>query len=337
VDREFEGDYSDARPGEFRSRAARILNASVPLFRAGGIPVRLHWSFFVFVLIFSGWTARTGAGTVSTSGLLLWGLVLAALLFFVLVLPHELGHAWAAILKGGSCEKITLTPLGGLAHVEGALAGPGTEAEVTIAGPGVNLLILAVSMVFVSIYGLPARWSPPFTLPAALGFVFWANVVMVIFNLAPAFPLDGGRLLRAFLSWRRGAKRGTRLACRVGQVAGVAFIVWGIYSIRSSGPFGWIVASIGIFNILNCSATIRMVEMGLPVYEDYLPEHGYAPERPKETREERKAREAADLERRLNGLLDKVASQGMKSLSLGERLFLRRASRHFRGRPPPDA
>jgi len=299
------------------------------------MPVRLHWGFFVFVLFFAGWTAKAGAGTLSAPGLLLWGLVLAALLYFVLILPHELGHAWVAILKGGSCEKIMLTPLGGLAFVD-ASASPGVEAEVALAGPVVSLLILAVSMALVSVYGLPAGWMKPFTLAGALAFLFWANVTMVIFNLIPSFPMDGGRVLRAFLSWRRGAKRGTRLACRVGQVAGVAIIAWGIYLIRAGGPFGWIVASIGVFNILNCSATIRMVEMGLPVYEDYLPERGYAPERPKETREERKAREAADLERRLNGLLDKVASQGMKSLSLGERLFLRRASRHFRSRPPSD-
>jgi len=333
VDWKPEDDDSGAQPGGPHSRLASILNASIPLFRVGGIPVRLHWSFFVFVLIFAGWTASPAGGAVSTSGLLLWGLVLTALLYLVLILPHELGHAWVAILKGGSCSKIMLTPLGGLAFVD-ASASPGVEAEVALAGPVVSLLMLAVSMAFVSVYGLPAGWMSPFTLAGALGFLFWANVTMVIFNLIPSFPMDGGRLLRAFLAWRRGAKRGTRLACRVGQLAGVAFIGWGIYS---GGPFGWIVASIGFFNILNCSATIRMVEMGLPVYSEYLPERGCAPERPKETREERHAREAADLERRLNSLLDKVASQGMKSLSLGERLFLRRASRHFRGKPPSDA
>jgi len=329
VDWKPEDDDSGAQPGGSYSRLARILNASLPLFRAGKIPVRLHWSFFLFVLFFAGWTGTNVKG-IAAPRLLLWGLVLTALLHFVLVLPHELGHAWAAILKGGSCEKIMLTPLGGLAYVDAA-AGPGMEAEVTIAGPGINLIFLAASMVFVSVFGLPTGWSEPFTLEAALGFLFWANVVMVVFNLVPAYPLDGGRLLRAFLSWRRGAKRGTRLACRVGQLAGAAFIGYGIYS---GGPFGWVLASIGFFNILNCSATIRMVEMGYPVYSEYLPERGYAPERPRETREERASRKAADLERRLNSLLDKVASHGMKSLSLGERLFLRRASKHFRSRPP---
>jgi Zn-dependent protease len=300
----------------------------------GKLPVRLHWSFFIFVLFFAGWTARAGTGATSTGRLLLWGLILAALLYFVLILPHELGHAWTAILKGGSCNKIMLTPLGGLAYVEGTMAGPGMEAEVTIAGPGVNLLFLAASMAYVSVSGLPTVWWTPFTLSGAFAFVFWANVTIVVFNLLPAFPMDGGRLLRAFLSWRRGEKRGTRLACRVGQLVGALFIGYGIYS---GGPFGWILASIGFVNILNCSTTIRMVELGLPVYEDYLPERGHAPERTKETREERTARRAAELERRLDELLGKVAREGMSALSLGERLFLRRASKHFRNRPPPDA
>lgn len=339
MDWEPEGDDSGARPGEPYSRAARILNASIPLFRVGGLRVKLHWSFFVAVLVFAGWTARRGAGAASTGQLLLWGFLQAGILFS-LVLLHEFGHSWMAAARGRPAKEIILTPLGGAAVIDHAMAGPAMEAEVTLAGPGVNLVIVAASMAALAGSGSLAKWLDPaqaagvLTLSGALRFAFWANLMLGIFNLAPAYPMDGGRVLRAFLSWRRGAKRGTRLACRVGQVAGALFIAWGIYS---GGPFGWILASIGFFNILNCSATIRMVEMGLPVYEDYLPERGHAPERPTETREERAARAAAELERRLDELLDKVASEGMGSLSLGERLFLRRASKHFRNRPPPDA
>ncbi len=334
-----EGEDSGAHPAEPYSRAARILNASLPLFRAGGIRVKLHWSFFVVVLVFAGWTARAGTGAASTGNLLLWGLLQAGILFS-LVLLHEFGHSWMAAAKGRPANEIMLTPLGGAAVIDRAMADPAMEAEVTLAGPGTNLLILAASIAVLAGTGGLAGWLDPsrmtvgFTAAGALRFAFWANLMLGVFNLAPAYPMDGGRVLRAFLSWRRGAKRGTRLACRVGQLMGALFIGYGIYS---GGPFGWILASIGFFNILNCSTTIRMVELGLPVYEDYLPERGYAPERTKETREERAARHAAELEQRLDELLGKVAREGMDALSLGERLFLRRASKHFRNRPPPDA
>ncbi|MHC5053106.1 MAG: M50 family metallopeptidase [Planctomycetota bacterium] len=333
MDWEPEGEDFGAQPAEPYSRLARILNASLPLFRVGSLRVKLHWSFFLAVLVFASWTARAPGGTASTGQLLLWGLLQAGILYS-LVLLHEFGHSWMAAAKGRPAKEIMLTPLGGAAVIDRAMAGPAMEAEVSLAGPGVNLLILGVSVAFLVSSGLPSPWAEPLTATGALRFAFWANLMLGIFNLAPAYPMDGGRVLRAFLSWRRGAKRGTRLACRVGQVVGALFIGYGIYS---GGPFGWILASIGFFNILNCSTTIRMVELGLPVYEDYLPERGYAPERPKETREERAAREAAELERRLDELLDKVAREGMGALSLGERLFLRRASKHFRNRPPPDA
>jgi Zn-dependent protease len=336
VDWEPDGEGFGAQPAAPYSRLARVLNASVPLFRVGELRVKLHWSFFVAVLVFAGWTASHGVGAVSTGQLLLWGLLQATILYS-LVLLHEFGHSWMAAAKGRPAKEIMLTPLGGAAVIDHAMAGPAMEAEVTLAGPGTNLLILAGSIAVLAGSGALADWfdpslaTAPLTLTAALKFAFWANLMLGVFNLAPAYPMDGGRVLRAFLSWRRGAKRGTRLACRVGQVMGALFIGYGIYS---RGTFGWILASIGFFNILNCSTTIRMVELGLPVYEDYLPERGYAPERPKETREERAAREAADLERRLDELLDKVARDGMGALSLGERLFLRRASKHFRNRPP---
>ncbi len=311
-----------------RERLRRILNASLPLFRTYGIAIRLHWSFFLFALIFSGWNARllAGAGGHSAAALVLWGLVQAALLYFALILPHELGHAAMAILKGGSCERITLTPLGGLAHVGGAMRNPGMEAEVTLAGPGVSLLILGVSMAFVSMFGMPTGWRP-FTLSGALGFLFWTNVALVVFNLLPAFPMDGGRILRAYLSWRRGPRAGTRIACRVGQVMAVAFVGAGIWRIASGGFWGWLLIGIGVSNLIACSAALRYLHAGFPVYEQYVPERRILQPSRSDRRELKRKRKDAAFESRMDDLLDKVSKEGIGSLTFRERRFLRQASK----------
>jgi len=315
---------------EPNSRWARVLGASLPLFPIGGLWVRLHWSFLIFVLIFAGWSARAGAGSYPVATRLLWALAQAAMLFLVLILLHELGHASVAILKGGRCSRIMLTPLGGLAYVQGMMANPGMEAEVAIAGPGVNLLILAVSMAFVSIFGWPANWWEPLTLSGALGFLFWANVTLVIFNLIPAYPLDGGRILRAFLAWRRGEVRGTHAACRVGQVLGVVFVGVGIWRAWGVSIWGWMLIGIGVSNFITCSRTLRTLAAGARVYEEYVPDSaGFRPSRG-EARELRRQEKDAELEKRMDELLEKVSREGMGSLTLGERLSLRRASKHFR-------
>lgn len=321
--------YGEGRAEPY-SLLARVLNASLPLFPIGKLQVRLHWSFFIFVIIFAGWSARAGAGSYPVATLVLWALAQAAMLFLVLILLHELGHASVAILKGGSCSRIMLTPLGGLAYVEGMMVSPGMEAEVAIAGPVVNLLILGVSMAFVSLFGLPANWWMPFTLSGALGFLFWANVTLVVFNLIPAYPMDGGRILRAFLAWRRGEIRGTHVACRVGQVLGVVLVGVGVWRAWGGSFWGWMLIGIGVSNLMACSATLRMLAAGARVYEEYVPDRGaFRPSR-RETRELRRQEKEAELERRMDELLDKVSREGMGSLTLGERLALRRASKHFR-------
>jgi stage IV sporulation protein FB len=315
-----------ARPA---ARLARWLNASLPLFPIGAISVRLHWSFLLFAVIFAAWSARAGAGGASLPVLFAWGLVQAAILYS-LVLLHELGHAAAAILKGGSCSRIVLTPLGGLASVGGVMKSPAYEAESSLAGPGVNLVILAVSMVHVSFFGLPTGWWVPFTAAGAFAFLFWANVVLGVFNVVPAFPMDGGRVLRAFLTWRRGPRRGTLAACRAGQVLAFAFVGIGVWRAWLGGFGGWVLIGIGIANLLACTATLRTLALGLPVYEEYVPERRVLRLSRRERLELRRRRKEAETERRLDKLLDKVSREGMRSLSLRERLFLRRASRRYR-------
>jgi hypothetical protein len=142
--------------------------------------------------------------------------------------------------------------------------------------------------------------------------------------------MDGGRILRAFLAWRRGEVRGTHAACRVGQVLGVAFVGVGVWRALGGSIWGWMLIGIGISNFLVCSRTIQALAAGARVYEEYIPDVGaFRPSR-RETRELRRQEKEAELERRMDELLEKVSREGMGSLTLGERLSLRRASKHFR-------
>ena len=309
------------------ARVARILGASVPLFRAGGIRFRLHWSFPLAALIFAGWTASSGSAAPYYL-LFAWGLAQAAILY-ALVLVHEFGHAAAGSMKGRPAREIVLTPLGGQAVMDRAMAGPAMEAEVAIAGPVVNLILLALSTAILVpvLAGMPSFRGGPFTIHAVIGFAFWANLALAVFNLVPAFPLDGGRILRAFLAWRKGEERGTVAAARTGQVLAVLFVIAGVWK---GGPPGWVLAGIGVGNFIACERTVRALGRGLVVYEEYVPQArpDSAPRR--ETKAERAAREREEVERRVDGLLDKVSREGMKSLTLRERMFLKKASKRYR-------
>jgi Zn-dependent protease len=313
----------DARRGEFSRRATRILNFSIPLVRIWGVRVRLHWSFFLIALFFANWTAR-GGGTVASR--LLWGLVHTVILYG-LVLIHEFSHVTAAWIRGRPTRYIVLTPLGGAAVIDGAMGGPGMEAEVAFAGPASNLVLLAVSVALIGVFGYPRVWYGPGLFPA-LAFAFHANVAQALFNLLPAFPLDGGRILRALLSWRRGERAGTRLAARIGEAMGVALIGFGIWIM---GTAGWVLAGIGVLNIIACETAIKYLDLGFGVYEQTAWPR-VAPSVDKRRRAlEKKAQEDAELERQLDLVLDKVSRKGLGSLNRREKSILKKASKKFRG------
>ena len=329
--------WDDEPPDSYRdeearpvSRLLRALNASLPLVRVGGLWIRLHWSFFLAALVFAGWTARAGAGSASLPLLVAWGFAQAAILY-ALVLVHELSHVAVARMKGRRATEIVLTPLGGTAVIDGAMAGPAMEAEVTLAGPASNLLILGIMVAAFARGGLPDPWAGPLTLEAAVGFAFWVNLMLGLFNLIPAFPLDGGRVLRALVSWRKGERRGTYIACRIGEALSAVFIGVGIWR---GGPGGWILGGIGVANIVSCEVMIRALKSGVSVYEEFLPASEVCGPTRRERRDERRRKKAAEMERRVDELLEKVAREGMRSLSLRERSFLRRASRHYRQTKP---
>jgi Zn-dependent protease len=182
-----------------------------------GIPVYMHATFLLIIawVALAHWTA---ARTVEAT-LLGVAFVLA---LFVCVLLHEFGHTLAARRYHIQTKDITLLPIGGLARLERMPEEPRQELWVALAGPAVNVAIAAVLFVGLSLTGFPSLAN----LEMVQG-SFWArlmivNIFLVLFNLLPAFPMDGGRVVRALLATRMDYTRATQIAASLGQ--GMAFL-----------------------------------------------------------------------------------------------------------------
>jgi len=179
--------------------------------RAFDIPIRLHWTFAVAGLaLFLYQLANFGLGGAA------YGLVLAAALFGSVAL-HELGHAIAARSVGIGTRDITLYPIGGIARLEAMPEKPMQEAWVAIAGPLVNVVL-----------GIGAGAGFFFTGSEFLLTMAGMNAALFLFNMLPAFPMDGGRIARAFFSAWKGGLRGTQMAVMLGRVFAGAFLVYGL-------------------------------------------------------------------------------------------------------------
>ena len=231
----------DAAP---QPRAASDQALGVSLGRIGSVEIRLDWSLiFVFILI----TVNLGAGLFPLqhpewSPVLVWAMALiAAMLFFASVLAHELAHALMARRHGLQVDSITLFLLGGMARIRDEPKRPGVEFWVAIVGPITSLVIGAVALLLaIAALGAPfsveegrAWWMRPLAPAATL--LLWLgpiNILLAVFNLLPAFPLDGGRVLRAIL-WRTTGdlERATRWASGVGRAVALLLIFAGVLMI----------------------------------------------------------------------------------------------------------
>jgi len=176
----------------------------------GGTQVRIHATFLLLLLLI-GWQARLSGGPAAALDA-----VLFILAMFLCVVLHEFGHVLAARRYGIQTPEIILLPIGGVALLERMPRKPEQELAVAIAGPAVNVVIATAIFLFIKV-------MPPFTMDINLtqGDFFtriaqW-NVIMVLFNMIPAFPMDGGRVLRATLAMFMNYGRATRLAATLGQ------------------------------------------------------------------------------------------------------------------------
>ena len=206
-----------------RSAFQRGFGWSFPIGRVFGIQLRMHVTFLLFV----AWIALSQGGLSGDVRGALSGVGLM-LMVFACVLLHELGHALAARRYGIQTRDIVLLPIGGLARLERMPERPSQELVVALAGPAVNVVIAAVTFGLGMVAG---DRVPAVSLDGDLVTTLFAvNVVMLAFNLIPAFPMDGGRVLRALLAMRMPYDRATRAATIVGQVVAVGFALAGIFT-----------------------------------------------------------------------------------------------------------
>lgn len=214
-----------------------------------GIKIAIHWSFFILLIWVAGRNYMEGMEPASI--LLELSFVLAV---FFCVLLHELGHALMAARFSVKTRDITLLPIGGVARLEKMPEKPIQEFLVAVAGPAVNVVIVLLLLPFIL---LGKGWPVAIDLEVISQSNYLANVILVnasllIFNLIPAFPMDGGRVLRSLLAMRLPREKATRIAATTGQFFAVVFAIVGLYF----NPFLILIA---VFIFMGARSEYKMV------------------------------------------------------------------------------
>ena len=197
--------------------------------KIAGIDTFVHGTFWLLPLLvlFNGSANGSSADEVGLDLALVFGV-------FACVLLHELGHALAARYYGIRTANITLYPIGGIARLERMPESPGREIAVALAGPMVNIIIAGGLFlgILASNLVVPGSWTTPGFdfFEQFLARLFFANLFLAAFNLLPAFPMDGGRVFRAFLSLRLSRVRATEVAVFVGGLMALGFFALGLYA-----------------------------------------------------------------------------------------------------------
>jgi len=237
------------------------MHASISLGRLAGVKIGVNWSWLVILALISaslGFAVFPTTNPGYSDGVYAAMAIAAALLFFVSLLLHELGHAVVARREGMEIEGIVLWLFGGVAQFRGLFPSAGAELRIALAGPAVSLLI-GVTLLSVAILA---------PLPGFLdGSVMWLgriNLVLLAFNMLPALPLDGGRVFRA-LVWQRTGDftRATSIAGAVGRGFGQLMIGFGLLSVLLLGALGGIwLAFLGWFLMAAAGAEVKFATMG---------------------------------------------------------------------------
>ncbi|PZG89642.1 site-2 protease family protein [Streptomyces sp. NTH33] len=255
------------------------MRATFVLGRIAGVRVGVHWSvLFIFAIIAFGLAqGRLPQAHPGRGWAVYWAAGLCtAVVFFASLLAHELAHAVVARRNGVEVDDIVLWLLGGAARLKSEASGPGAELRIAGVGPLVSLLLGGL---FALGAWLLDTASVSGVVVEMVSWLAGINVLLALFNALPAAPLDGGRLLRAFLWWRTGDRlRATAGATAAGRVFGWLLVVLGVIAFMRTGAFGglWL-ALIGWFLIAAATAEgrqahLRGVLAGVPVREAMTPE-----------------------------------------------------------------
>jgi Zn-dependent protease/CBS domain-containing protein len=249
------------------------MGSSIHLFSVRGIDIRMHITF-PLILVWGALQFGLLAGQGLTGAL--FGIVVTIILFAIVVL-HELGHSFAALHYGVPVKQIVLLPIGGVAQLERIPEKPIQEFVIAAAGPLVNFGLAGILALagFLLDLPLPIRGLSSVinalsqgSFSAVFGYVFISNLFLAIFNLLPAFPMDGGRVLRAMLASRLDYVRATTISVTVGQA--LAWLM-GLYGFLNGGFFFILIA---FFIYAGASQEGRMIQIrsvlrGLTVGQAY--------------------------------------------------------------------
>ncbi len=249
--------------------------STITLFHVRGIKIEVDWSWFLVLFLVIFWLSDfygeiLGESSSSTTPFLL--AVASAVGFFGSIVLHELGHAFVAMRNGIGITSIQLWIFGGMAKMDRESDGPGTEFKVAIAGPVVTLaIVVLLTGIGLAAAGPDEFWQAALVesdvgISGVLAMVAWLatiNFLVLVFNLLPAFPMDGGRVVRA-IAWRRTGDRtaATRFAAKLGRVFGYLFVGVGLLMIFNGLIFGGIwLAIIGF--VINGSARAASLQTAL--------------------------------------------------------------------------
>ena len=239
------------------------------IMRVSGIGIYIHVTFLLMPL-WIGWTHFAERGRWADAAV---GVAFVMVLFGIVVL-HELGHAFTARRFGIRTRDITLLPIGGVARLERMPEDPKQELLVALAGPAVNLCLAGLLFALLGATRQVAQWTT-LSMPGRnfAADLMWVNLGLAVFNLVPAFPMDGGRVLRALLAMRVSYARATRVAASFGQFIALLFGFVGLSSLLFGrlGPFSNpFLLFIGLFVWLGAAQEAGLVKVksalnGLPV------------------------------------------------------------------------
>jgi len=226
------------------------MKNSLYLGKLAGIKMYVHWTFPLIIV----WIVFVNLSKGFNAVQILWSVAFVIAIFLCVVL-HEMGHVLAARRYKIDTKNITLLPIGGVSNMEKIPSDPKEELVVTLAGPAVNVAIVIILFIFLSITNGPTDFSrisyvngDNFLLSLAA-----VNLWLAIFNLIPAFPMDGGRILRALLSLFLNRSRATKIAAQIAQVIAFLFIIAGFFV----NPF---LIFIGLFVIFGAMAETQQVQ-----------------------------------------------------------------------------
>ncbi len=319
-----------------------MWNWSLQVFRWWGVPVRLHWTLLL-------WWAMDLLKGLQLGGVSLQITLAGMGILFVHVLLHEFGHVWGARRSGEPVDSVVLWMLGGMTYA-GHSDDPRTEIRVTLPGPLVNLALSVLTAGAILALGIPWSWTylnplgggyPAGPLGAALlVYALKTGVMLTAFNLlVPAYPLDGGRLLLAWLTMRMGRGRAMSVASSIAIPIGVVLLGAAIYL----GDF--LLGIIAVATLVQAAQMRQVLAVGAEFGEASYSDRGYRIDPPrKEGFFERRRREKAEREARkrseedaglradVDAVLEKVSREGISSLSPEERRLLEKASERFRDR-----